>query len=105
MVPWATLIASPNVRFALFCATPVPSLISFRRETESMRRGAMSPRARSGLEGKEETVAFRATVALKMRDMAVRIEAPSARMRVGVRRRERKDRCMVVIMCCGCRLR
>jgi hypothetical protein len=82
-------------------------LISFRRETESMRRGAMSPRARRGLEGKEETVVFRAMVALKMRDMADRIEAPSARMRVGVRRRRgRKDRCMVVVdVCCGCRLR
>jgi hypothetical protein len=67
-----------------------------------MRRGAMSPRSRSGLEEKEETVVFRATVALKMRDMAVRIEAPSARMRVGVRkRRGRKDRCMVVDEGCG----
>ena len=81
-------------------------MISFRSATESMRRGAMSPRARSGLEGKEETVVFRATVALKMRDMAVRMEAPSARMRVGVRRRRgRKDRCILGDVCCGCRLR
>jgi hypothetical protein len=40
-------------------------------------------------------------VALKMRDMAVRIEAPSARMRVGVRRRSgRSERCMVMDVCC-----
>jgi hypothetical protein len=65
-----------------------------------MRRGAMSPRARSGLEGKEETVVFRAMVALKMRDMAVRIEAPSARMRVGVRRRGRSEKCMVMDVLC-----
>jgi hypothetical protein len=65
-----------------------------------MRRGAMSPRARSGLEGKEETVVFRAMAVLKMRDMAVRIEAPSARMRVGVRRRGSSEKRMVMDVLC-----
>ena len=76
----------------------VAELMSLSRDTESVSRGPMSRRSRSGLLGKEVTVLFSATVALLMVDMAATIAAPSAIALATSSERGRRERCILRIV-------
>jgi hypothetical protein len=95
-VACATLVASDRERFPDCFAMEVALSMSLRRVMESLRRGPMSRRSRRGLEGKEVTVLFSATVASEIVVMAAIIDAPSATARAIRNERGRSERCILM---------